>query len=291
MSRITSLLLLFCLALAVDQASADDLPLTGIGQGGISKYAGPGDIVAYSFWCGLRAYSAAVAATGTQKSLNIRRASDNTTADILILTSGAFDTATANTFCNATSCFVHTCYNQPGGVGDMVMTTNANQPQLVFNCIGTFPCMSSLSSASVNLAVSGNITPATGLVSLSIFAWAARTSSAQTMLEENGANLIGVANSANSWRLSGASGAFSAAATDSVWHAGNAVINGSGSHLNIDGTDTDGVVTGSTAAGPAESLIGSTVVATKATEVGWSDNVGFTAGQRVALAANQGGYW
>lgn len=62
-------------------------------------YAGPGDIVSgATAWYGLRAYSAAVAATGTQKAVNVRRASDNATQDILILTGGALDIASANTF-------------------------------------------------------------------------------------------------------------------------------------------------------------------------------------------------
>lgn len=63
------------------------------------SYTGPGDIVSgATFWGGLRAYSGAVAATGTQKSVNVRRASDNSAQDILILTSGALDTASALTF-------------------------------------------------------------------------------------------------------------------------------------------------------------------------------------------------
>lgn len=81
------------------------LSLTGAGGGIASSsspppsYTGPGDINAgATWWGGLRAYSAAVAATGTQKSVNIIRASDSTNQDILILTSGAFDTASYNTF-------------------------------------------------------------------------------------------------------------------------------------------------------------------------------------------------
>lgn len=62
-------------------------------------YVGPGDIVPGAIvWSGSRAYSAAVAATGTQKAYNVRRASDNATQDILILTSGALDIASALTF-------------------------------------------------------------------------------------------------------------------------------------------------------------------------------------------------
>lgn len=69
-----------------------------LNQGGVT-YSGPGNIVASaSFWGGLRGYSAAYAATGTGKSVNVRRASDNATQDIVILTTGAFDLASYNTF-------------------------------------------------------------------------------------------------------------------------------------------------------------------------------------------------
>ena len=61
--------------------------------GAYNAYVGPGDIVSgATAWYGLRAYSAAIAATGTQKAINIRRASDNTTKDILIRKSGNLDT-------------------------------------------------------------------------------------------------------------------------------------------------------------------------------------------------------
>jgi hypothetical protein len=64
-----------------------------------SDYVGPGDIVsgataAYS----LRAYNAAAALPGTTKAVNVRRASDNATKDILILPDGNLDVATANAF-------------------------------------------------------------------------------------------------------------------------------------------------------------------------------------------------
>lgn len=78
--------------------------MTVLGAGGVfasppAAYTGPGDIVASaSSWWGLRAYNAAVAATGTQKSAKLRRASDDTTQDILILTDGTFDIASAVSF-------------------------------------------------------------------------------------------------------------------------------------------------------------------------------------------------
>lgn len=64
-----------------------------------ATFTGPGDIVSgATAWYGLRGYSGAVAATGTQKAINVRRQSDNTTSDILILTNGDLDVATAASF-------------------------------------------------------------------------------------------------------------------------------------------------------------------------------------------------
>lgn len=89
------------LALVSTPALAADtgMLLAGVSRPSASAYTGPGDIVsgATAFY-GLRAYSAAVAATGTQKAVNVRSAKDNSTQDILILTSGNLDTASAATF-------------------------------------------------------------------------------------------------------------------------------------------------------------------------------------------------
>lgn len=70
-----------------------------VGVGSAPTYTGPIDVVASPTFCySLRACSGALAATGTTKSVNIRRASDNSTQDIVILTSGDIDIAGYNTF-------------------------------------------------------------------------------------------------------------------------------------------------------------------------------------------------
>jgi hypothetical protein len=76
--------------------------VTGSGVRGGTKapviYTGPGDIVSGAKgWWGLRSYNGAYA-TGSNKSVNIRRASDNATQDINILSTGAFDLASYNSF-------------------------------------------------------------------------------------------------------------------------------------------------------------------------------------------------
>lgn len=92
---------LFMAALSVSPAHAQRMMVLGAGGplSSASSFVGPGDVVSgATAWYGLRGYSAAYAATGTGKSVNIRRASNNDTQDIFILTTGAFDIASYNTF-------------------------------------------------------------------------------------------------------------------------------------------------------------------------------------------------
>jgi Alpha-L-arabinofuranosidase B, catalytic len=95
------------------------------------SYVGPGDIVsgAAAFY-GLRAYNAAYA-TGANKAINVRRVSDNTTMDILILANGNLDVATATTFLAATTGYITEWYDQTGNGLHMVQATAGSQPQLV----------------------------------------------------------------------------------------------------------------------------------------------------------------
>jgi len=106
-----------------------------------STYTGPGNVVSGAAgWWGLRAYNAAYC-TGSNDAATIRRASDNTTKTIVILSNCTFDVNTASTFCSGTTCYVTTLYDQSGNGNNMSQSTNADQPQLVFNCISSLPCM------------------------------------------------------------------------------------------------------------------------------------------------------
>jgi hypothetical protein len=74
------------------------MPVFFIRQRTAVTYQGPGDIVSgATAWYGLRAYNAAYA-TGSNNAINVRRASDNSTSNIVILANGNLDIATANTF-------------------------------------------------------------------------------------------------------------------------------------------------------------------------------------------------
>lgn len=75
---------------AGDQFGEPFLPASPTCGGVVAAYAGPGDVVSgATAWYGLRAYNAAYAASGTGEVVNLRRASDNTTCDFDVATSGA----------------------------------------------------------------------------------------------------------------------------------------------------------------------------------------------------------
>lgn len=68
----------------------------------VAGYTGPGDVQSGAlFWIGARGYSAAVAATGTQKALGLRRNSDNVTCDFLVAVTGGMGLSTAT--CNGST--------------------------------------------------------------------------------------------------------------------------------------------------------------------------------------------
>lgn len=96
---------------------------------------------------GLRKLRSAYAAN---KAINIIRASDSATQDIGF--SGCdFDTATANTFCTATTCKITKWYDQSGGSIDLAQATGSKQPALTFSCLNGFPCATFTGTSSVAL--------------------------------------------------------------------------------------------------------------------------------------------
>lgn len=90
--------ILIAALLAVVPAHAQRMMVLGTGGFLPPSYTGPGNIQSgATFFIGVRAYDAAHA-TGSTTAFNIRRASDNATQDLNILSTGAFDTAGYNTF-------------------------------------------------------------------------------------------------------------------------------------------------------------------------------------------------
>jgi hypothetical protein len=126
----------------------------------VTTYQGPGDVVSgATAWYGLRAYNAAYASPGTNKSVNLRRASDNASCDFVIATTGglggtasacsqgsglslaAFATTDATASCTiATTTATCTGASSTPHIGSTISTTGATavtQPCYV-TAVGTF---------------------------------------------------------------------------------------------------------------------------------------------------------
>lgn len=110
-------------------------------------YQGPGDIVSgATAWYGLRAYNAAYA-TGSNNAINVRRASDNSTSNIVILANGKLDIATANTFAGvdatasatatASTTLNLTSASSTPHVGSTITGTGVTQPCYIVS-VGSF---------------------------------------------------------------------------------------------------------------------------------------------------------
>jgi len=225
--------------------------------------------------------------------IRIRRASDNLETDINFLgfvpgLGAPWDEAAANAHCAATTCFIRTWYDQSGLGRHLNQTTAANQPALIFNCQGTLPCARLIAPQAITGA---SVTPATGLVSISVVA-NRRTGTANCLfIEQNGfANRITGQNTvANSWILAGSTAA-SVVLADTAWHAVQGVINGASSAINADGVDATVSVTGTVTAGqPTISAVGASTCDVAEAAV-W-DNYGLTLAERAVLSSNQRGFW
>jgi hypothetical protein len=282
--------------------------------------------VAFSAWYGVRAYSAAVAATGTQKAVDLRRVSDNATCTALIATDGTLDltigrpcngnTQTVTAWVGASTARVSKMYDQTNGNAcgaascDVVQATAGNQPQLLLTGCGggsaLLPCLSSTgTTAPQALVAANNFTPAGTAVSLVAIATQHHiTDSPQAplMKASGGAGGTGLINSicgpstTNNLCVGGSGSTHNQSATDDVFHAVLGVINGASSVMNVDGTETTFSMTmGSTASAPIAAsnatAAGSDAASTKFGEGGFQDNVAWSSGTRTALCHNMRIYW
>jgi hypothetical protein len=260
---------------------------------------GPGDVVpsAQVVYYGLRAYTAAIAAAATHKLINISRASDSHTCDIIVATNrGLGNTANCSTggdngqsasgFCNATTCVVVTLYDQVA-THDMTQATNANRPTLTFNCLGGLPCMTfGTNQALVQSAPTGSSQPLTFIL---VGKRTAQFTAQSTVAGANGAQPeVGGASSANTWIMYAGSVANVASVSDSVWHAFDFVFNGASSIANTDGTEV--TTNPSTNVVNATMFVGNGNWNGTVTEFGmWAS--GFTGTQRTNMCKNQQAYW
>jgi hypothetical protein len=315
MSRLLAVLIFCCALIGAAQAPAS----AGAGSrdsnynksiSGGSSYTGPGDIVSgATAWYGLRAYTAAIAAAGTQKLINIRNTATSETCDVIVATNGGFGNVancsgsssgdTVALFCaeSAGSCAVTEVYDQTGNGWNVVQATAAKQPALSLNCLkgGTLPCISATAAQNSILATAANFTPSTGSGTMVVVGYTTANEFNDDLISNNGTNRITNSSTASTWVIFSSAGSLTGAATLSILHSAIAVIiNSPGtSVLNIDGTETSSTsLTGSTAAGKVH--ISSTTGASSANvtaEAGFWDTTNFSAPQRANMCGNMAAYW
>lgn len=295
--------------------AANGFLLVGVGSGstGTSQYTGPGDIAsgATGYW-GLRSYTAAYAA-GNGKAVNIRRISDSTATDITVLANGSLDVATAATFCAATTCFVTKAYDQTGNGHDMAQATAAQQPQLLFNCLATQPCMyfspidPFASDFSSEFGPTGSgpswlettlSAPLAQPFTVSSEAERVSTTTENDILGGFGAGngvTLGFNASANTVFQYAGSALVTATATDAAPHALQFVVNGASSSLSVDGTITGSLAPGANALQVrvsigADAFDGSNYLQGYVGEVGlWPSAL--STGVQGTLSTNQAAFW
>jgi hypothetical protein len=255
-------------------------------------YIGPGDLVpGATAWYGLRGYSKAVAWSGTQKAINIRRASDNTTKDIYILTNGALDVSTASTFCASTTCYVTEAYDQSGNGYNISQGTTTAQPQLLLSGCGLgssgLPCL--YFNGSDYLV--GNADYNTMGTFTTVAERSANFTTGMIIFSQQQGGAISFNGAANQISLYNGSISLSSVA-DSAWHAMQGVY-GATNYLYADGTGTSvGGSTKNNDAGIAWGAfyLGTTKLTGYSTEAGiWT--AGFTTAQIGTMCHNQYTYW
>lgn len=267
-------------------------------------YTGPGDIVSFTAWWGVRAYSGAIVTAGTQALVNLSRASDSHTCDIIVSgTGGLGNTANCSTggdngtavatWCSATTCSVTEAYDQTGNGNNVVQATGANRPALVFVCgSGATRCFQITASTAL-LASSSNFTPASGKVSITAAYLDNSVAGGFRALAQNGSNNRLSPTNTTVVLTGGTSGSIAATAGGSSYHSVNAVMDGVSSVVNVDGTETTGTVTGNTTAGAIQfaNANGTGATARSILEGGFLDNADFTGTQRTNLCKNTQAYY
>ncbi len=256
-------------------------PLDGAGAFG-------GPAVAYS----LRRLKSTYAGPG----IKLRRTTGGT-QDINFLgftgfTGAPIDAAAANAFCNATTCFLDTWYDQSGNARHLTQATAANQLAYVADCGGGLPC--AVQTAAVQTMASVAVTWAGAKTTLSFVGQRTAGPTVRCYYLGRNAAYFAAATVASTYLISDFVTEFvsGATATEGIRHAGMAAVDGAASLIRVDAAETAGNVAG--AAGTAAAQIfpfgaaGTTCGISEA--IIW-DNYALTSGERAVLQQNQKSYW
>ncbi len=213
-------------------------PGTVHSTGGGGSYVGPGDSATFSEYgsCAY-AYSAAIAAPGTNPACDIIRSSDSQSCTVLLAANDTVGTpcigsTTVTAFCNATTCSVTKVYDQAGGT-----TGWGGSVLLVLNCFNSLPCFQATPAATL-LASGGSTDNAPPFTLYIVAERTSGTGAAGTFNTSGGSPQIGFGAAADQARIYGGT-VVSASATDNTAHILIGLFN-SGGGLQVDGTLTSG---------------------------------------------------
>jgi hypothetical protein len=302
--------LIAALGLALVTSSSARAQIPTVPLAGQVSYIGPGNVVSgATMWWGLRAYSAAIAAPGTNVAVNVRNTATAETCDVLIAATGNLGNVTAcsgassglafATFCalSAGTCAVVTFYDQIKGNAcssascDVTQATAAQQSIVVFSCVNSHPCMETPAVSNANLVGANNFTPsASGGTIAFLGERVTGTASTNVLRSGTGSNRINAGTGANTWTLAAGGGAFTFTIGDAAFHSVIAVINGASSVANVDGTETTGTLTKSVVSSTPAFLNNLASSRLEGFEGGIWDTVAMSAGQRAALCKNMQAY-
>jgi hypothetical protein len=266
-------------------------------KSGPAIYQGPGNIVTSALgWWGLRGYSLAYS-TGSNNAAQVcDTATGLTCSTIVILANGNFDSATASaSLACAVACSVVTLYDQSGNAHNMTCSPIGVCPALAFNCLGVLPCMTFLGSSS-QIMNTGALTSSAQQNTYSAVAQRTGTFTAVNTVFDTatfGTALYFTA-SANTCAVYPGTTALTATCNDSTWHAMNALLNGSSSIINVDGSESSPGGAGTNGTGTPNRIGGSTTAAQYLTGTFFEAGTWHAASsstQRNALCHNQNAYW
>lgn len=259
-------------------------------------YSGPGDVLsgAVAFW-GLRGYNAAVS-NGTTKAIQVRRSSDSTTQDIVVLSTGGLDWNSANSFRGGGTLTVVKVYDQTGNGHDATAASTSNEASLILNGGPTSTAPALQSAGGAESYAIGSFTLSQPLSA----SWYGIQTSANTnfgalLLYESGVFYIGFNTSGTPFHYAGTSTSFGSPELGSwinvryifdTTGGGNVVIqvNG-GTDTGNDGAGSGGITGATTLVGNGVnlSLIGSFQELAL-----WPSS---TIGHEAAIYANVNNYW
>lgn len=295
------------LLVALSTQALSQILMTGIGEGGSpgnAAYVGPGDIALSAgtirVWGGFRAFSRATAGNAAA---GLLRASGTATCygvagqsacAIKSLLTGAFDAASAASFCSGTTCKVVILYDQTGlntcsgNPCDISVSTGAGQPYNATACGGSPGMTFAAADASAGPfpAVSQPFT------TIQVAGRTGDTSSYNPTIGGLSNTSLYYNNSPGSLLLyAGSIGSPAVAVTENALHSLTGVLNGNSSAIILDGVST--AVSGIGASGLASGnfVFGSTNYGSftgNVCEMGYID-AAISGADGAAISANQHG--